>query len=167
MSDRASVPMKQANPAGNRSLGNGRAIRLNPPAETGGAAMKIFAIAMAVSLPALSALAAEPDGLTLPPGFHAAIVADGLGNQVRHMAFAGPSRLYVSTERQTKDAPNAGIIALHLNARHVADQTDHFSTIDDGTAIAFDKGALYASSPSAIYRIPLSANALTPSAPPE
>src|SRR6185437_4850114 len=87
--------------------------------------------------------------------------------QVRHMTFAGPSRLYVSTERQTKDAPDAGIIALHLNAHHVADKTDHFSTIDDGTAIAFDKGALYASSPSAIYRIPLSANALTPSAPPE
>jgi len=129
--------------------------------------MKTFAIAMALSLPALSALAAEPDDLTLPPGFHATIVADGLGNQVRHMAFAGPSRLYVSTERQTKDAPDAGIIALHLNAHHVADKTDHFSTIDDGTAIAFDKGALYASSPTAIYRVPLSGNALTPSAPPQ
>src|SRR6185312_4278030 len=129
--------------------------------------MKIFAVAMALSLPALPALAAEPDGLSLPPGFHATVVVEGLGNQVRHMAFAGSSRLYISTERQTKDAPNSGIIALHLDAHHVADKTDHFSTIDDGTAIAFDKGALYASSPTAIYRFHLSGNALTPSQPPE
>jgi len=55
------------------------------------------------------------------------------------MAFAGPSRLYVSTERQGKDAPNAGVIALHLDAHHVADKTEHFSTIDNGTAIAVYK----------------------------
>lgn len=129
--------------------------------------MKIIAIAVALSCVALPAFAAEPDGLTLPPGFHATIVAEGLGNMVRHMAFAGPNRLYVSTERQGKDAPNAGIIALHLNGHHVADQTEHFSTVDNGTAIAFYKGALYAGSASTIYRFHLSGNALTPSASPE
>ncbi len=129
--------------------------------------MRMFAAAIALSLGALPAWAAEPDGLTLPPGFHATIVADGLGNMTRHMAFAGPSRLYVSTERQGKDAPNAGIIALHLDAHHVADKTEHFSTIDNGTAIAVYKGELYTASPSALYRFHLSGNALTPSAPPE
>ena len=129
--------------------------------------MRRFAVAIALSCVAMPAFAAEPDGLTLPPGFHATVVAEGLGNMVRHMAFAGPNRLYVSTERQGKDAPNAGIIALHLNAKHVADQTEHFSTIDNGTAIAFYKGALYASSPTTVYRFHLSGNELTPSAAPE
>ncbi|HXL71967.1 MAG TPA: hypothetical protein VN935_12085 [Rhizomicrobium sp.] len=129
--------------------------------------MKIFAVAIALSLPALPVFAVEPDGLTLPPGFHATVVADGLGNMARHMAFAGPSRLYVSTERQGKDAPNAGIIALHLDAHHVADKTEHFSTIDNGTAIAVYKGELYTASTSALYRFQLSGGALTPSAPPE
>lgn len=129
--------------------------------------MRPFTLAAIMSFAALPAFAAEPDGLRLPPGFHATIVSEGLGNQVRHMAFAGASRLYVSTERQTKDAPNAGIIALHLNANHVADKVEHFSTIDDGTAIAFAKGALYASSPTAIYRFAISGRTLTPSAPPE
>src|SRR5579875_2832926 len=99
-----------------------------------GVAMKNFVVAIGVTFAALPAWAAEPDGLTLPPGFHATVVAEGLGNQVRHMAFAGTSRLYVSTERQSKDAPNLGIIALHLNAHHVADHTEQFSAIDDGTA---------------------------------
>ena len=129
--------------------------------------MKIFAVAIALSLPVLPAFAAEPDGLALPPGFHATIVADGLGNMARHMAFAGPSRLYVSTERQGKDAPNAGIIALHLDAHHIADKTEHFSTIDNGTAIAVYKGELYTASTSALYRFRFSGSALTPSAPPE
>lgn len=129
--------------------------------------MKEFALALALSSVVLPAFAAEPDGLTLPPGFHATIVTEGLGNQVRHMAFAGANRLYVSTERQTKDAPNGGIIALHLDAHHVADRTEHFSTIDDGTAIVFAKGALYASSPTAIYRFPISGKALTPALQPQ
>jgi len=129
--------------------------------------MKMFAAAIILPLTALSAFSAEPDHLTLPPGFHASIVADGLGDQVRHMAFAGPNRLYVSTERQTKDAPNEGVIALRLNAQHVAERTEHFGSVDDGTAIAFHDGALYASSPGTIYRFRLSGDGLTPSAPPE
>src|ERR1700761_7819121 len=132
-------------------------MRLNPRAGIlGDAIMKIFAAAIALSCAALPALAAEPDGLTLPPAFHATVVAEGLGNMARHMAFAGPSRLYVSTERQGKDAPNAGIIALHLDAHHVADKTVHFSTIDNGTAIAVYKGAIYTASASALYRFQLS-----------
>jgi glucose/arabinose dehydrogenase len=129
--------------------------------------MKYLAIACVLSLAASSAMAAEPDGLVLPPGFHATVVAKGLGNITRHMAFGDASHLYVSTRRPKKGAPDAGIIALQLDAHHHADRIAHFSTIDDGTAIAVYKGALYAASPSTLYRIPLSGTALVPTAQPE
>ena len=90
------------------------------------------------------AQAAEPDNLALPPGFHATLVADGLGPFVRHLAFRDKQTLYISTERQTKDAANAGILALHLDAQGKADRVEHFSQIDNGTGIAFHDGALYA-----------------------
>ena len=48
--------------------------------------MKTLLAVFAATLAATPALAAEPDGLILPPGFHANIVADGLKG-VRHMAF--------------------------------------------------------------------------------
>jgi glucose/arabinose dehydrogenase len=122
---------------------------------------------LVLSLATLPAFAAEPDGLKLPPGFHATVVAEGLGEATRHMAFRDAGRLYISTERQSKDAPDAGVIALHLNAKHVADKTEHFSDIDNGTAIAVYKGALYTSSANMIYRFALKGNELVPSAPPE
>ncbi len=115
----------------------------------------------------LPAKADEPDDLRLPPGFHASVVAEGLGDSVRHMAFGDAGRLYVSTERQTKESPNAGIIALHLDAKHVADKTEHFSQIDNGTAITVYKGALYTSSQDTLYRIALKPGELVPSAAPE
>jgi glucose/arabinose dehydrogenase len=116
---------------------------------------------------ALPALADEPDGLRLPPGFHASVVADGLGDSVRHMAFGDANRLYVSTERQTKESPNAGVIALHLDAKHAADKTAHFSSFDNGTAIAVYKGGLYTSSEDTLYRFALKPGELVPSAAPE
>lgn len=129
--------------------------------------MKLRAVTCLLSLAALPVLAAEPDGLTLPAGFHATVVADGLGNMTRHMAFRDASRLYVSTEQQQKDAPDAGIIALHLDAHHHADRIEHFSSIDNGTAIAVHKGALYAASAHTLYRIALLGKALVPTAQPE
>ena len=55
-----------------------------------------FAVAFALVVVSAPALAAEPDGLTLPPGFHASVVAEGLG-AVRHMAIRGNGDIYVST----------------------------------------------------------------------
>lgn len=130
-------------------------------------AIKYSAAAFILGITALPAYADEPDNLILPPGFHASIVSEGLGPMVRHLAFRDQNRLYVSTERQKKDAPNAGIIALHLDSRHKADKVEHFSTIDNGTGIAFDRGALYAASASAIYRFRFSGDELVPSAQPE
>ena len=81
--------------------------------------------------------------------------------------FCDSSRLYVSTERQSKDAPDVGLIALHLNPKHVADKTQHFSDIDNGTAIAIYKGALYTASAGTLYRFKLKGGELVPSAAPE
>lgn len=129
--------------------------------------MKLLAATCLSSLAAMSVTAAEPDGLTLPPGFHATVVAEHLGNMTRHMSFRDGARLYVSTERQEKAAPNAGIIALHLDAHHHVDRIEHFSSIDNGTAIAMYQGALYAASANTLYRIPLAGQGLAPTAKPE
>ncbi len=129
--------------------------------------MKLPAVTCVLSLAALPIMAAEPDGLTLPPGFHATVVAESLGNMTRHMAFRDASDLYISTEEQEKGAPNAGIIALHLDAHHHVDRMEHFSSIDNGTAIAVYKGALYTASAHTLFRIPLSGKALVPTAEPQ
>src|SRR3569623_1570550 len=101
-------------------------------------AMKIKAILLADGLD----FSAEPDGLVLPPGFHASIVSEGLG-PIRHLAVRPNGDLYISTpvDRQNK---GEGIIAVHLDANHKADHTDHFGAVAGGTAIRFYKGALYA-----------------------
>ncbi len=143
---------------------------LNRGTNEGEPSMKPSIIAPALyvlALIAVPALGAEPDELILPAGFHASVVAENLGDYTRHMAFRDVSHLYVSTEPQTKDAANQGIMALHLDARHHADSLAHFSTIHNGTAIAVYKGALYTSSPTTLYRFKLSGKELVPTAKPE
>jgi glucose/arabinose dehydrogenase len=128
------------------------------------AAASVQVLALALAAPAF---AAEPDGLTLPPGFHATVVGD-LGNAVRHMAFRDANTLYVSTDRPAKDAPNVGIIAVHLGKDHKIDGTpQHFSTVDNGTSIVFHDGALYAASATTIYRFKFAGKELVPTAAPE
>ncbi|HEX4049783.1 MAG TPA: PQQ-dependent sugar dehydrogenase [Steroidobacteraceae bacterium] len=129
--------------------------------------MKLLAVTCLLSIAALPVMAAEPDGLTLPPGFHATVVAESLGSTTRHMAFRDASRLYVSTQQLKPGAPNPGIIALHLDAHHHANRIEHFSSIDNGTTIAVYKGALFAASANTLYRIPLSGKALVPTAEPQ
>lgn len=128
--------------------------------------MRIFIfglIAVAISSPTW---AEEPDNLILPPGFHAHVVAEGLGPSVRHLAFRDKDRLYVSTERQSKDALDEGIIALHLSPQGKADRVEHFSGVDDGTGIAFHDGALYAASADTVYRFSFSGDELVPTSAP-
>src|SRR6185436_5641385 len=74
---------------------------------------------MAASAVALG-LAAEPDGLKLPPGFHATVVAEALG-PVRHLAVRDNADIYISTPKDQRSS-GGGIIALHLDAAHKADQ---------------------------------------------
>jgi glucose/arabinose dehydrogenase len=125
--------------------------------------IKFFAAALAVV--AVPALAAEPDGLTLPPGFHASVVAEGLG-AVRHMAIRGNGDIYLST-RHGRDAASTGIIALRLGPDHKPVQTEHFGSVDQGTGIRIYKGALYAASGTGIYRFVLDGDALVPAAAPQ
>lgn len=127
---------------------------------------KIFAAAaLALSIVAVPSLASEPDGLILPPGFHATVVAEGLG-PIRHMAVRENGDIYVST-RHARNQPSTGIFALRLGPDHKAIQVEHFSDVDQGTGIRIYKGALYAASATAIYRFPLEGNALVPAAAPQ
>ena len=61
----------------------------------------------------------EPDGLKLPPGFHASVVADHLG-VLRHLAFRDANDLYVSTQWNAQGT-SGDLIAIHLDANHQAD----------------------------------------------
>src|SRR5476649_1635017 len=127
--------------------------------------IRTISVAVIALLAAAPALAAEPDGLILPPGFHASVVADGLG-PIRHMALRG-NDIYLST-RHGATAPSVGIVALRLGPDHKVLQTEHFGvgTADQGTGIHIYKGALYAASGTGIYRFALD-DALVPTAAPE
>src|SRR5271168_1857173 len=123
----------------------------------------VVVAAFALSVAAGPLLAAEPDGLVLPPGFHASVVAEGLG-PIRHMAIRDNGDIYVST-RHPRNQPSTGIIALRLGPDHKAIQIEHFSDVDQGTGIRIYKGALYAASGTGIYRFPLDGKTLAPAAP--
>ena len=127
--------------------------------------MKSVRVILIVSSAVAFAAAEEPDGLTLPPGFHASVVAEGLGS-IRHLAVRGNGNIYVSTP-QNQDEHGSGIIAHHLDANHHADQIQHFGSVDGGTGIRFHNDRLYASTPSGVYRFAFRGNELSPSSEPE
>jgi glucose/arabinose dehydrogenase len=124
---------------------------------------RTLSVAFIALLAAAPALAAEPDGLTLPPGFHASMVADGLG-PIRHMAVRG-NDLYVST-RHGPTAPSVGIIALRLGPDHKPVQTEHIAGVDQGTGIRIHKGMLYAATGTGVVRFELG-DGLVPAGAPE
>jgi glucose/arabinose dehydrogenase len=127
--------------------------------------MKTFGAVLIAATAVALAAAPEPDGMTLPSGFHGSVVAEGLG-AIRHLAVRGNGNIYISTP-QGQDGKGAGIIALHLDANHHADRTEHFGTIDGGTGIRFHDDRLYASTPSGVYRFTFRGDELTPSNDPE
>ena len=124
---------------------------------------RTLSVAVVALMAAAPALGAEPDGLTLPPGFHATVVADGLG-PIRHMALRG-NDIYVST-RHGQTAPSIGIIALRLGPDHKPVQTEHIAGADQGTGIRIFRGGLYAATSTGVVRFELG-DALVPTAPPE
>ena len=125
--------------------------------------MKSLAIAVAM-LAATVARAAEPDGLILPPGFHATVVATGITG-LRHLAVRANGDIYVSTRVPRDGKP--GIVALELGPDGKVARTERFGDVSNGTGIRFHDGALYASSLSAVYRYTIPRDALVPVAPPE
>jgi len=125
--------------------------------------MKKTLLLSTLVLAAMPALAAEPDGLILPEGFHATVVADNLG-PIRHMALRG-NDIYVST-RHGQNAPSVGIVAIRMGADHKAAETKTIPGIDQGTGIRIYKGYLYAASGTGVSRIRLDEN-LVPASQPE
>ena len=103
--------------------------------------------------------------MTLPPGFHATVVAEGLG-PVRHLTIRENGDIYVSTPVDKQNS-GGGIIALHLDANHKAEHAEHFGTVEGGTGIRYYNGALYATTSSAVYRFTFSGKALLPTQDPE
>jgi glucose/arabinose dehydrogenase len=128
----------------------------------------LLAAAAFFSIPAVSlpAWAAEPDGLVLPEGFHASIVAESIPG-IRHLAVRADGMLYASTTAPKNATSPSGIVAIHLDANHHADKVEHFGTVQGGTGIRFDHGALYATTPTALYRFTFAKNEATPSAQPQ
>ncbi len=125
----------------------------------------VFATVCVVASGLALRAADQPDGLTLPDGFQATVVAEALG-PIRHLAIRENGDIYVSTP-QDQNGKGGGIIALRLDASHRAHQVQHFGTIDGGTGIRFYKGRLYASSPSGVYRFTFTGDELVPSKGPE
>src|SRR5215469_14876383 len=123
--------------------------------------MNLSRTAIVLALIAGPALAAEPDDMTLPQGFHATVVADGLG-AVRHLAVRENGDIYLSTGRGIARDGGDGIIGLHIGSDHRADRIEHFGVVDGGAGIAMWHGALYAASPSRVYRFAFHGDALLP-----
>jgi len=119
---------------------------------------------------AATAQAADNDGLSLPPGFHATVVHEGVGF-ARHIAIRDNGDLYVATRQppfvREDPSKNVGIVALRdTNADGKADVVEHFSEVR-GTGLQFYKGMLYASNDVAVYRFRFKADELVPKAAPE
>ncbi|HYM26166.1 MAG TPA: PQQ-dependent sugar dehydrogenase [Vicinamibacterales bacterium] len=127
--------------------------------------MKALGTALIVITGLTLTAANETDGLKLPDGFHATVVADGLG-PIRHLAVRDSGDVYVSTPKDAQ-GKGGGIIALRLDASHRAITTEHFGDIDGGTGIRIAGGHLYASAPDGVYRFAFDGNALVPSKAPE
>jgi hypothetical protein len=68
-----------------------------------------------------TAMAQEPDGLILPPGFHASVVAEGLG-PLRHMAVRPNGDIYASTGGE--GAKPEGLVAIQLGPDGKAARTE-------------------------------------------
>ena len=123
---------------------------------------RTLSVAFVALMAAAPALAQEPDGLILPKGFHATVVAENLG-PIRHMALRGHD-IYVST-RHGQNQPSVGIVALRLGPDHKPMQTDKIPGLDQGTGIAVYKNFLYTATGTSVVRIPLDDYLVPKSAP--
>ncbi|HXS08085.1 MAG TPA: hypothetical protein VN723_14935 [Rhizomicrobium sp.] len=122
--------------------------------------MKALAAALLLSFAAGPVLAGQPDNLVLPPGFHASVIAEGLG-LARHLAIRDNGDIYVSTRTERNGDP-VGVIALRLDRDHKVIATEHFGTVAGGTGLRIYKDALYAASPTTVYRFAFQGPALVP-----
>ena len=128
------------------------------------AALAVVALAAAhrAITPAAPRCTPGNGGLTLPPGFCAAIVGDHLG-AVRHLVVAPNGDLFAAT-----DGRGGGVLALRdTDGDGVADVTKRFGIGAGGTGIALADGHLYFASDARIVRWEWKAGQLEPAGAPE
>ena len=94
---------------------------------------------------------ADNGGLTLPKGFGALVVADGVG-KARHVAVSEKGDIYVRLSK-LKDGKGT-VILKDNNGDGKADETMGFGNFV-GTGIAFGNGYMYASSDTSVVRYPV------------
>ena len=116
--------------------------------------------------PSASLPACDPDngGITLPDGFCALVVADGLG-AARHLTVAPNGDIYVAIRNQQDTL--GGIVALRdTDGDGRMDVEERFGE-DGGTAMKLHGGYLYLGRDVAIERYRMLADSLVPETPPE
>ena len=111
------------------------------------------------------------DGLTLPDGFCAEVVADSVG-PARHLAVRENGDLYVALREVQREATQSegegALVALRdTTGDGRADVIRYFGGDAGGTGMHLRDGYLYASTTQAVRRYPLSDGQLVPDAPAE
>lgn len=120
----------------------------------------------AAQRPAPPRCAPDNAGLTLPEGFCALIVADGIG-RARHLTVAPNGDVFVAVQPEPRGETPGGVVILRdTTGDGVADLVRRFGG-GVGDDVAFHKGFLYYSTNDAVMRYPWQAGALEPAGRPD
>ena len=116
--------------------------------------------------------ATDNGGITLPPGFCAAVVADlvmgGRPAQARHMAVTPAGDVFVTINSRRNNNPEFGIIGLRdRDGDGRADEQSRFSPGLGGSGLAWGEANLYFGANDRVLRFRLPAGQLTPVGEPE
>jgi glucose/arabinose dehydrogenase len=134
--------------------------------------MGLFVTGLLVAIPqvpkaATGQMACNPDngGITVPDGFCAAVVADGLGT-ARHIAVAPNGDVYVSLQSNSSTT-GGGVVALRsTKGDGKLDMKVSFGA-GSTTGIMLENGYLYLAHPVSIERYKMTAGELKPAGDPE
>jgi len=119
----------------------------------------LAAIAVLLTRAATPACDAGNGGITLPQGFCAAVVADGLG-ATRHLVVAPNGDVFVAMKASR--GRSGGIVALRDSNGDGTLDVQERTGDDDVTGIALRNGFLYYATPTSVKRYKWPANALKP-----
>jgi glucose/arabinose dehydrogenase len=102
----------------------------------------------------------DDDGLALPDGFCATVVADSLG-PTRHLTVADNGDVYAAVRQVTN---GGGVVALRdTDGDYAADRTEYFVEDAGGTGIGLHDGYLYFGPDTAVRRYERTGGELVPS----
>lgn len=121
---------------------------------------------LALPLPALAVPTDHPenDGLVLPAGFRATVVADAIG-RARHLAVRENGDIYVAMR---ESRPGKCLAALRdEDGDGIADLIHYFGDFGECGSVELRGDYLYFSNLNTVYRFPLDPSELTPGAPAE